>query len=672
NYINPDKIGYKILDSCINDEGIVLLLDSREVCFVGRENKDIDNRFMLSPGHSCYENSNEKSTYYENLAWKKAFIKQASDKSLVVVALLESNFSIQPTLVMYHFDKNGEMINEADLPSLEVKDIAIDIENRIYLLQNTDITVFDLKGNMLETIENDEGSNFEFIKNDVDKNVIIKNSNISGKKELWRISRELNINIAQLPNWANELYVFNGKAFFCWDDYLFLYDEVDTQYKEYIALVDCGVTETDLKEIHISDENTVFFITKNSEVIVAGNDHNQKKEELTVGTVEASSSLKKSVANYNRTNSEVEVKLVEYGKGSASELNYSLSGSEISSNGEQLLFRELLAGNCPDIINLDYDSLLKFSNSNIFYDLTECVNASEKVTLGQNIIDSYTFKGKLISVPLRLKVKTVLVVDDDSNTNLFMDGNEYEYLEYYYYSSINKFYDEKKGTFDFDNDDFKRVLADCKARVGIKPRETGYFFINEEEKYHQYEYIIRSTYTIPVLNQILGTNKYKMLGYGYEGGIGRHFFVESDGSYGIYRKTDKKELAWDFLEFLLTEVNKTEISNAWDGLPANDYARNRLYELDSSDSTMIGSNGETQRVSYWGTVDVKCYQPFENEIIPIEEVIEIAEPINPMHNEILSILFDDVKPYFEGKKEINETISTIQNRVNLYMAEHEK
>ena len=68
----------------------------------------------------------------------------------------------------------------------------------------------------------------------------------------------------------------------------------------------------------------------------------------------------------------------------------------------------------------------------------------------------------------------------------------------------------------------------------------------------------------------------------------------------------------------------------------------------------------------WNTEILPATQELVDEMCVI---IGEAKLVPDQDNQILSMIMEDVAPYFEGQKSLDEVVNIIQSRVQLYLSE---
>jgi len=174
---------------------------------------------------------------------------------------------------------------------------------------------------------------------------------------------------------------------------------------------------------------------------------------------------------------------------------------------------------------------------------------------------------------------------------------------------------------------------------------------------------IRNYTDLMMSKQIYGDN----VGFLKYPGAGQDQSFEVNSLYGINAKSPDRELAWEFLKFLASEEMMSQASLA--GLPVNkaasDAAARNAIEMSKNVSSgkgkiSLNNNGQTITLNKLIT---------EEDVKVVQELLEKANKYNEMDAQVLTILQEETKAFFEGGKSAEATAKTIQDRVNIYINE---
>ena len=134
-------------------------------------------------------------------------------------------------------------------------------------------------------------------------------------------------------------------------------------------------------------------------------------------------------------------------------------------------------------------------------------------------------------------------------------------------------------------------------------------------------------------------------------------YVES-GLVGINKASNNKELAKEFLEYLLGE--KVQSSTAFDGFPVNVKALDRVMnEVDSLQGMGLAMNNEYMQIE----------APTEEQVKELyDKMKELDSPIS-YDSMLSSLVIDQVKDFLEDKVSKEEAVQNIMNVAKGYLAE---
>ena len=319
----------------------------------------------------------------------------------------------------------------------------------------------------------------------------------------------------------------------------------------------------------------------------------------------------------------------------------------------------------------------------------------------ENIVDSYTFDGKLVGIPKSFTLSTIVgrtsevgdkkgwTIDDiiayagqHEGASLFegmtKSGMLYTLLAY----DLDSYIDWETGKCSFDSEDFQKVLE----FVNTFPEE--YDWQNDDRstpaKIQSGEVLLNMT-GIYQLNSIqeeeaMFGEPVTYIGYPTSGG-GSGTYMQASELYAITAKSSNKDGAWAFIENYLNQPFDDLYSY---GLPARksalddmvEKALNVTYMTDENGEQILDENGNpipedgTSGISY-GDWEYTYHTPTEEEINILKELISVAEPSSATGNdEITNIITEEAEAFFKGQKSVADVAGVIQSRVQVYVNEN--
>ena len=280
--------------------------------------------------------------------------------------------------------------------------------------------------------------------------------------------------------------------------------------------------------------------------------------------------------------------------------------------------------------------------------------------------------------------------------------------------NIDAFVDWENGAAHFDSDEFKALLEFANSFPDTYDWENA----DEEEqdsaqnRMNAGKQLMSSFYVSSledILYQLTGYNgKVKFVGYPSEDGTSNHAF-QIDGAIAISSTCADKTAAWNFMKQFLNEEYQSSY-NIW-SFPINQAAfdaklkemMTEEYQKDDNGNVMKDDNGNPIRipkVTYYtdgnGTMtgystgnggvavmqasadgsvemgengEVNVYAMTQEQADEILGLINATTAVYGYDESIMGIITDEAAPYFAGEKSLDDTVSMIQSRVNLYVAE---
>lgn len=280
--------------------------------------------------------------------------------------------------------------------------------------------------------------------------------------------------------------------------------------------------------------------------------------------------------------------------------------------------------------------------------------------------------------------------------------------------NIDAFVDWENGAAHFDSDEFKALLEFANSFPDTYDWENA----DEEDqdsaqnRMNAGKQLMSSFYVSSledILYQLTGYNgKVKFVGYPSEDGTSNHAF-QIDGAIAISSTCADKTAAWNFMKQFLNEEYQSSY-NIW-SFPINQAAfdaklkemMTEEYQTDDNGNVMKDDNGNPIRipkVTYYtdgnGTMtgystgnggvavmqasadgsvemgengEVNVYAMTQEQADEILGLINATTAVYGYDESIMNIITDEAAPYFAGEKSLDDTVSMIQSRVNLYVAE---
>ncbi len=619
------------------------------------------------------------------------------------------------------YDAQGAMVMEQDISKILQQDeysayvsgISLDAEGRIYMACDEKVCLFDAQGNYQGDIAIDNGW-IQAVGTGKDGKVYMAYYDYNSQNgsnavaELDFAAKQRGTVYANFPNSNGGRGLIPGveKDFLINDgSRVYEYDLATQTSEEILTWLDCDINGNYVEYVGpledgrlvavVSDWNTgeseIACLTKTNASEVP------QKEQITIGTISDDSQLQAAAVAFNKQSDTYHINIkTYYDRNSQSENSWNDAITRLNN--------DIISGsNCPDIIDVSSLNVEQLAAKGVFEDLTpylEKSTALSKDDFFENVLECYTYDGKLVSIPSTFMLSTI--VGKTSEVGEEMGWTLEDMMAYskehpeaqlfhgaskammmYYMLSYNQdaFVDWATGECKFDSDEFKQVLE----FVNSFPDEYEW---SEDESSPpvkiQAGEVLLNMVTIYELNTIqeyeaMFGEPVTYIGYPTSDG-GSGCYISASQLYAITSKSDNKDGAWAFIEnFLCTE---DENGYSW-GLPTiKERFEKKVeeetkveYVLDENGEPVLDENGEpivsngTSSIGY-GDWEYTYHVVTEEEVAIIRELISVAQPASVSNDEIMNIINEEAEGYFQGQKSVDDVAGVIQSRVKLYVNEN--
>ncbi len=451
-----------------------------------------------------------------------------------------------------------------------------------------------------------------------------------------------------------------------------------------------------------SNEENFVKLTKTDRSLVP------EKTTITLAAFYANSSdLQEEIVAFNKANDTYRIALKTYldmgNMTSADKGNY----EQYYKDATTRMMNDITGNNPPDIIFISDGSISMetLAGKGVLDELTpylEKAGYSEE-DFAQGVVNSCKVEGKLYSLPASFSLSTQLadsaIVGKEPGWTLeealeilqnlpegmaFQDyatrqGFVSQYLTYGY----NNFVDDTNATCNFDSPEFKAILE--MAKCFPKEYQASDEWESEPALMSKGELLLANVniYSLENIQEYMAYLGDKEVTFiGIPGVEGNGSLIAPYGSmFGICSKSDNKDAAAQFIINMLTEEYK-ENDYTW-GLPTympafEAYVADQIdieYVKDENGDLILDEEGKPishevgHSVNYgdWEYTYRACTQ--EDADILLELVNGACTTYN-YNTDIFSIILEDLEPFFNDQKSVDEVAGIIQNRISLYLTEN--
>lgn len=413
---------------------------------------------------------------------------------------------------------------------------------------------------------------------------------------------------------------------------------------------------------------------------------------ISLAGIDLNNNLKEVVCNYNRSQEEYRIVMVDYMKDSrvleAAEQNTNEAANyyyynALNDAAIDYFWQDLIAGIVPDMICTDGLPFQQLAGKKMFVDLSEFMEKDERFhpdDYVMNFYDSMKYKGELQTMGFSFMIKTVggktelvgnkqgltpeeylAMIDSRPEDTIPMQNTLQEwYLRYFLNNLQSSFMDTEKASCSFDDPAFAKLLEVGKTMPG------GYDTPGWDDANKKPMLLMDDTFSQPIAFHEMTAGHFggadiTLVGYpttdGGNGGIFTAPFTLS-----INAKSQYQAQAWDICMNLLSG----EIQN---GLFYG-YGQLSFPVLRSAlENDLHAATLGMGRTTYTADGEVATGNATEEEMTVLMDYIEHINRYAYTDPQIETIISEEAQMYFAGDQTAEEAAKMIQSRASLYISE---
>lgn len=428
-----------------------------------------------------------------------------------------------------------------------------------------------------------------------------------------------------------------------------------------------------------NEEGTVFTLYKKV-------DPSQVKDKTTItyGAVWGiDDQIKNAAIKFNKENDKYRIEFKDY----------STSGEE---DAQTKMNADIIAGNVPDIIDLNYLPVEQYVEKGIIEDLTPYFEKDDTISIDDivpAVEKAMEIDGKLYYLSSNFGVQSLIASKKDvgdktgwtfdelkellkekgDDVRPFYSENKKDTMDAFLYTCVDDYIDWSTGKCRFDSDDFKSILEIANRGTD---EETDY----SEDAPSQPDLIKNGkilftdgwvdTESVQVYKKMYNSD-ITFIGYPCEDKQGSYFNLGN--KVGIYSKSDVKDGAWEFIRTLVTKDYQAKDGYMWNN-PTNKDAFEMYMKTKTTTETYKDEYGnEISPIdSSWGwdDLEIKTGPLSAEEEKMYRDLIDNTTKISADNSQVMTIIDEEAANYFNGQKGLDETADIIQNRVSTFVNEN--
>ena len=422
-----------------------------------------------------------------------------------------------------------------------------------------------------------------------------------------------------------------------------------------------------------------------------------QKSELTLAAQYISWELQNAVIDFNRKHDDIRIVVKDY-----SEYNT----EEDYSAGIQKLNTEMISGSMPDIVcldGLDYDQL---AGKGLFEDLYPFIDADSELSRDaffENILAAMETDGKLCRTVSTMYLSTViglqqLVGDqpgwtydqfnaafndfrsmaEDDATAFDISTTRDEMLINCLQLDMNDFVDWSTGEVDFDNDEFRSLLAFANSFPASFNWDDYDYNDSSEVRISQgrqmlYRSVISSVSELMYIEACFHGAPITFIGFPTTNGVGNT--ITTDSGYAMTTTCRNKDAAWEFMRYFMLD----DYAAMQYGLSV----RKDIFEKSIKDACtvqyqiedgeyVLDENGERIVEPQYFAYGEEAYSTdcLSQEIADaFRDAITSCDKASSTKQEIIDVVQEEAQAYFSGQQSLDKVVDVIQSKLYIYVNE---
>ena len=419
---------------------------------------------------------------------------------------------------------------------------------------------------------------------------------------------------------------------------------------------------------------------------------------LTMATYGTDTTVTKAVIDFNKANDQYKILVKDYSQYATNEDWYA---------GVTKLNNDIISGNVPDIIKgNERIPMANYASKGLLADIYELMDKDETIhreDYAENVFKAYEIDGKLYELPTQFYIWTVFgkasIWGEDSGITwedvaavqaqypkavLFSEMTRSRALSDALRFSYGQLVDEVTGECHFDSELFKSILE----YANTYPEEIDYdklysdddYWLSYETQYIEDRTLLTSSTIYSIYDAWTGTLRSfndDVTPVGFPTDEGQGSVISALNSYAISAKSDYVDGAWDFVKTFISEENQTLADDAdrysfW-GLPIMKKGIEQQAQYITQKPYYLDENGN--KVEYddyiWIGEETIVIEPGTAEEAQkwVDFILSVDRKSNSDYDKALEIISEEAAGYFSGQKKVEDVMSIIQSRMDIFISE---
>lgn len=485
----------------------------------------------------------------------------------------------------------------------------------------------------------------------------------------------------------------NKKLWMTKENGLVKYDLETNEKTEILNWLDYDISGDNIRLMKILDDGKIVAYTESYgedgatyELVTLeeSDEPLESKTIITYATLGTDSEITDAIIRFNKNNDTYRIKVVDY------------SNDEDYEAGLNAYNEAVLNGEMADLINVDWSQYKSMARKGLYADLNEFIDKDADINREdyfENVLEAYEVDGKLYAMPMSFAVSSLVgktsvwgeengitteklaeVMNSLPEDVTLMDGISKSYWLYLaLQGNINNFINWETGECSFDSEEFIAILE----MANKFPAEYDYASetMSTPEKIQNGKVLLYgdSWYDITgyQVTKAIFDDEITVLGYPGAGGNGG-LIQNMSSLFAISEQSENKEGAWEFVKYMISEDYQKNYVRWYN--PIHKAAFDEQMVDAAKVETYTDENGEeveAPKMTYgWDNFEVSVYHATQEDIAEYREILEGATTLASYEEDVMTMINEEVEPFFDGQKTAQDVAGIIQGRVKIYVNEN--
>lgn len=518
-----------------------------------------------------------------------------------------------------------------------------------------------------------------------------------------KVSEPITITGVNNTNYLTSYFAGSGNTLLASDGtYLYSIDLSTGAASKLLSWLDSDINATNLSGVVAPTEDQILVLTSVfhfngrptfdlGTLTKTPADQLPQRTILTLGAEYLDDAIRNAVIDYNRKSDTYRISLVDYSQ---------YNTEDDYTKGTEQLDRDVITGNCPDIVSLSSGHQDKYIAKGALADMSALIDKDETLSMDDLVaapLRAYTVDGKLYGLPYSFDLQTLIastklvgdrtswtmsdlasVIDGlDDGVSVMSYATQTSFLNQMTYLNLGQFVDYANASCSFDSDAFRQLLEAAKKLPADEDTEDGMMYAaSSDDEYTQLQngdLLLTTSYissNSSSLKEFYGVYKegHGMTVIGYPQDSGNGAMISVSGGLAISAKSANIDAAWDFVKTILSDSVQQDI---W-GFSVTQKGFDEALQEATQQSYYLDENGEKvyyDDTSYIGGTEYTLPVLTQEQIDDFKSYVDGASISGSYDSDIMDIITEEAGAFFSGDKSADDVVKLIQNRVGIYLGE---